>query len=312
MSDVYTATRAILGDTNVAAGEVYKDAILQPHYQFAYSELFRAMQAAQSPRVRNESYYNLPPNTSYLNPATASIFNLGQVESVEERGQITSWSVATYTLGAGYATLTTTTPTTLVSGDVAVLFGLGGVTDDANGIWVVTVNNPSSIRLDGCVATVTGALTGGTLSFSAEFFTQMSPVSRISGDFTPSSTLQIYAWETGVFRFPPATAVVQLRITYSLSGNAPTATTASTGIDDCLGFLSYRVAGMAAMSRGMVQRAQQYRDLSVGPNWESNQMPGGILNQLLLPGVQNMQRLPPAQRRPPPFGIGRRRRWLVW
>ncbi len=313
VGDIYTAVRAILGDTKLAAGEVYLDTILQPHYQFAYSELFRALQSAQSPRVRQENYYNVPPDTGYLNPATAFITNLGELESVEERGSITSWAVSSFTPGAGLATVGTSTPTTLAAGNQAVLFGLTGVTDDANGIWTVTPNNSTSIKLDGCVATVSGTPTGGTLSFSNEVFLPMTPQNRIDWVASaPTSTFKYYAWEGDVLRFPPASGVIQLRIVYTVSGNAPIVTTYSTGIDDCLGFLSYRVAGLASLSRGMVQRADAYRNMSVGPNWESSQMPGGILQQLLLPSIRNQQRLPPSQRRPPPFGHTRRNRGLIW
>ncbi len=313
VSDIYTAVRAILGDTKIPQGEVYVDALLQPHYQFAYSELFRALQSAQSPRVRQENYYDVLPNTGYLNPATAFITNLGELESVEERGSITSWAVSSFTPGVGLATVVTSTPTTLIAGNQAVLFGLTGVTDDANGMWTVTPNSSTSIKLDGCVATVSGTPTGGTLSFSNELFCPMIPQNRLDWvNMAPASTFQIYAWEGDVLRFPPALGVRELRIVYTVSGNAPIVTTYSTGIDDCLGFLSYRVAGLVSMSRGMVQRAEAYRNMAVGPNWESTQMPGGILNQLLLPTIRNMQRLPPSQRRSPPYGTTRRNRGMVW
>lgn len=312
VSDVYTTVRAIMGDTKTLVGEIYKDAILQPHYQLAYGELFRALQGAQSPRVRQESYYDVPALTSYLNPATAGILNMGQIESVEERGTVTSWSVASFTPGVGFATVVTTTPHTLVSGNRAVLFGVVGVTDDALGMWTVTVVNNTTVRLDGCTAVLSGTETGGTLSYSAEVFVPLRPYARIDLDLAPSTTLGIYAWETGVIRFPAASGVVQLRITYRLSGNAPVLTTVSTGIDDCLGFLSMRVAGSVCTSRAMVQRAAVYNNQAVGLNWEKDGIPGGILNQLLQPGVRGMQNLTPSQRRSPPFGGIRSRSSRIW
>lgn len=301
-----------MGDTKTLVGEIYKDAILQPHYQLAYGELFRALQGAQSPRVRQESYYDVPAFTGYLNPATAGIVNIGQIESVEERGTVTSWGVASFTPGVGFATVVTTTPHTLVSGNRAVLFGLTGVTDDANGMWTVAIVNNTTVRLDGCTAVLASAAVGGTLSYSAETFVPLRPYARIDSDLAPSTTLGIYAWETGVLRFRAASAVVQLRITYRLSGNAPVLTTVSTGIDDCLGFLSMRVAGFVCVSRAMVQRATVYNNLAVGPAWEKDGIPGGILNQLLQPGVRDMQNLPPSQRRSPPFGGIRSRRRGIW
>src|SRR5579859_6303472 len=130
VSTVNTAVRAILGDTEVPTGQVYTDALILPHYQFSYSELFRALQSAQNPRIRKESYYNLPAFTGYLNPATAFIFNMGEPEVIEARINVTSWSVASFTPGNGLATVVTTVPHTLISGNQAVLYGVAGVSDD--------------------------------------------------------------------------------------------------------------------------------------------------------------------------------------
>jgi hypothetical protein len=160
----------------------------------------------------------------------------------------------------------------------------------------------------------TGTYTsGGVLSYSTEQFMSMSPQQDIEWlDRTPTSAFLVYEWETDVIRVPPCQSVRQIRITYTLSGSAPTATTASTGVDDSLDFFKYRVAGLAGPSKGMLVRAQQYNFIAVGPRWESEAQPGGILQQLLITGVRNLQRLPPSQRRSPPFGPNRRRRWAAW
>jgi hypothetical protein len=313
VSDVYTASRAVLGDVRVATGDVYTDSILQPHYQHAFSELYRALQGSQNPKVLRENYYNVPANTGYLSPATAGIFNMGEVQSVEERKNVSSWAIATFTPGVGFVTITTTTPTTLSSGQQAVVFGMTGVTDDVNDMWTVTVVDPSTIKLDGCTSIVTGTPSGGTLSYSTEEFLTVLRVPRIDWvDQAPTDRFLVYAWEGDVLRFPPANSVIQVRIVYQLSGNAPTATTLSVGIDDSLGFLAYRTSGLVAFSRGMMQRAQVYNNLAVGPNWESSGQAGGILFQLTQPGVRNLQGLPPWARRPPAFGRARSRRWMVW
>lgn len=311
VAQVYTATRSVLGDDQQAAGQVFTDAILQPKYIAAYAELFRAMQGGQNPRIRQEAYFNVPINTGYLDPATAGIDSLGEIETIEERGGLTSWAVSNVVASAGTA-LVTSAATTLVTGNQAVLYGVGGITEDINGIWTVTALSPTSTQLNG--STATGTYTsGGVLSYSAEEFLTMSPVQRIDWvDRTPTSAFLCYAWERDIIRFPPADNIRQVRITYSLSGDAPTTTTASTGIDDALDFLMYRIAGLAAESKGMLTRAAIYNLRACGPKWESESIPGGLLGQLLSSGVRNAQRLPPSQRRPPAFGWNRRRRWLVW
>lgn len=294
-----------------AAGEVFTDDILQPHYQFAFSELFRAMQSTQNPRIRQETYWDVPAFTGYVDPATMGIANLGEIESVEERGGVTSWAISNVVAGSGFATVTSAA-TTLAQGDQGVVYGVGGLTDDVNGIWTVTPNSSTSTRLNGCSATGTYT-SGGTLSHSAEEFHQLAPRQRLDWvDREPQSAFLVYAWERDILRFPPCSGVRQIRVVYSLSGNAPTTTTASVGFDDSLNFLMYRTAGLAAPSRGMLTRATQYNALSVGPEWDSKGIPGGILGQLLISGVRNLQRLPPSLRRPPAFGRNRARRWMAW
>ncbi len=312
VSEVYTATRAVLGDNQVAGGEVFTDTILQSHYQYAYAELFRALQSAQNPRIRQEAYYNVPPFTGYIDPATMFVENLGEIETLEERGTVSSWAISGVTPGSGIATVVSAA-TTLATGDQAIVYGVGGISDDINGEWTVTVNSTTSTQLNGCTATGTYTAATGTLSFSNELFLNMSPVLRIVNlQQQPQTAFLVYAWERDMIRVPPLSGTRQIRLTYSLSGNAPTTTTASVGIDDSLDFLSYRIAGLAARSKGMLARAQLYTDLAVGNRWLSESVEGGILQQLLITGIRNAQRMSPAQRRAPAFGWNRRRRWQVW
>ncbi len=311
VSEVYDATRSVLGDDQVAGGEVFTDTILQPKYQYAYAELFRALQSAQNPRIEQENYYNVPIYTSYVDPATAFIENLGEIQSISERGTVSSWAISNAVPGAGICTLTSAA-TTLASGDQAIVYGVQGVTEDVNGAWTVTANSTTSTQLNGCTATGTYT-SGGVLSTSNEPFIEMTPVPQISwAGQAPQTAFLVYAWEHDRIRVPPCSGIRQIRIIYTLSGNAPTTTTASVGIDDSLGFLMYRIAGLAAPSKGMLQRAQLYTSLAVGPKWESDNEPGGCLQQLLITGVRNLQRLPPYQRQGLPFGWNRRRRWAVW
>lgn len=312
VQEVYNAARSVLGDDQVSGGEVFTNTILQPKYQFAYSELFRAMQSAQNPRIIQETYYDVPINTSYLDPATAGIENLGEVISVEERGGVTAWAISNVVPGTAVCTVTSAA-TTLATGNQAIVYGVAGVSDDVNGAWTVTVNSTTSTRLNGCAATGTYTAATGVLSTSNEMFRNVSPVQHIEfTDQSPQSEFLVYSWEGDVFRFPPCSGVRQLRITYSLSGEAPTSTSARVRIDDCLGFLMYRIAGLAASSKGMTQRAQMYNALAVGPKWDVDNTSGGLLEQLLLSGIRNLQRLPPGLRQPPAFGGNRRRRWGVW
>lgn len=304
VSQVYSSTRAVCGDIEEVGGQVYTDAVLQPHYQFAYSELFLNLQNIQSERLRREAFYNIPANTGYLNPATAGIANLGEIESIEERGGITAWAISNVAPGSALCTLTSAA-TTLATGNVAIVYGVAGVTDDVNDQWVVEVVNSTTTRLNGCTATGTYT-SGGVLSYSSEEFSTVNPRLRITFiDSAPRNTFGEYALETGMIRLRPCNNVRQLRITYWLSGNAPTTTTASTGIDDCLVFLMFRTAGLAAESMGMLDRASRYNSRALGPNYETDGTVGGILGKMLDSGVRDLQRLPTSERRSEPYGGNR-------
>lgn len=312
LAQVYSAARSVLGDDQVAGGEVFTDQILQPKYQFAYSEMFRAMGQAQNPRITQEVYYDVPINTSYLDPATAGIENLGEVILVEERGGVTEWAISNVVPGTAVCTVTSSA-TTLATSNQAIVYGVAGVSDDVNGAWTVTVNSSTSTQLNGCTATGTYTAATGVLSTSNELFHNVSPIRHIEfTDQSPQAEFLVYSFEGDVFRFPPCSGVRQLRITYALSGDAPTSTSARVRVDDCLGFLMYRIAGLAASSKGMVQRAQQYNGIAVGPRWDVDNTEGGLLEQLLLGSIRNLQRLPPGLRQPPAFGGNRRRRGMVW
>lgn len=302
VSQVYSATRGVLGD-GLATGRVFTDSLLQTHYQAAYAELYRALANIQSPFVQRESYYNVPIQTGYLNPATMGIENLGQPILLEERGGITAWAISSVTPGSAIATVVSAA-NTLVTGDQPVIYGVGGITDDINDIWTVTPSSATSFTLNGCTAT--GSYTsGGVVSMSTDSFQEVLAQPRIS--LIPNaagSAFGIYSWEGGRFRFPPCSTVRQLRLTYKLSGNAPTTATASVGIDDSLTFLAYRTACFAGRSKGMQVRAKDYMMTAVGPNWESNGWAGGLLGQMLDNSIKDEQRLASSERRSPGYGGG--------
>ncbi len=316
VANVYTAARGVLGDTQVSAGTVFVDSILQPHYQAAYAELYRALNNVQSLLLQREAYWNMPPNTGYLNPATAGISNLGQPVLVEERGSVTTWAISAITPSPSTAIATVTSAVnTLSTGSQPVVFGVGGITDDINDIWTVTVLSPTQFTLNGCTAFGTYTASTGSVSVGTENFAECKPRGRIQNiPNTPGQVFGVYAWEFGRFRFPPCSVLRQLRITYKLSGSAPTITTASVGIDDCETFLAYRTAALAGRSKGMAQRAQAYTITAVGPQWESEGLAGGLLGQMLDGAVRDLQRLPGEDLRAEPYGGNgqlRRNQWIL-
>ncbi len=301
VQNVFDAARSTLGDDQIPGGEVFTNSLLAPHLAVSYAELFRALVNVQSALIQREAYWNVPINTGVVVPATMGIANMEIPLLVEERGSVTAWAVSNAVPGAGLVTITTA-PNTLAAGDQPVIYGIQGLTDDINDVWACTPSSPTVFTANG--ATATGTYTsGGVVSISAEQFQEVFARDRLTVQAqAPGQSFGIYAWEFGKFRFPPCSVVRQIRVTYKLSGNAPTATTASVGIDDSLTFLNYRTAGLAARSKGMRDRAAAMTLTAVGPNWESGGFAGGILGQMLDAQVRELQNLDTDQRRSPGYG----------
>lgn len=290
VGDVYRAAAAHAGDFS---GQYYNDTVpgsrLDPFFAVAYSELFRASQSMQNPRVRQVNFYDLPAYTSVLDPATAGIFNLGEPELIEERGSVTEVAITGAVPGSGFLTITAVGHP-FVSGDQAVQFGILGLSSDANGVFTVTKTGANTYTANGCAATGTYT-SGGTAAKSTERFAEVIGPREISEVLSaPQSILGEFSWDNDIFRFPPCSALRQLRITYTLSGSAPTEDV-TIPFDDSKDFLSLRTAGLALKARGNRDKANELNELAVGPDWGRG-ISGGILDQLLGAGVKNLQNQP--------------------
>ena len=300
ISEICQAARSEIGDDLIPGGQVYTDQVLYPRLRRAHNELFRAMQKLQNPRIRRTAFYDLPPNTSVLDPITASIFSLKEIESIEQRGSVTSVNVTNAVPGTGIVTLTTTTHP-FTTGQSLIVSAVGGLDDRVNGIFAVTIPSATSIILNGCTATGTYT-SGGTVSFSAEDFL---PVDRVQ-DFSeilaaPDDRLRKWYWQQDLIYFQPAATIRQLRIIFLMSGQIPAVTFNSLGaisqdatilIDDAEDFLALRTSALAMQSRQAQQRASELNVQAVGTAWESEGIAGGALGQLLDAGVRDLQALP--------------------
>src|SRR6185295_19173917 len=84
MIPIYTqvtqAMRTHLGDTEVAAGQVWTDASgkCDPYLQQAYSELFKGMESGELKNITRTLFGNVPAYTSYIRPATFGAANFSE------------------------------------------------------------------------------------------------------------------------------------------------------------------------------------------------------------------------------------------
>ena len=305
---VLDTSRSHLGDDAQQGGQVFTDTLLLPFLGLAYRELFRSMQMTQNPFIRQEAYYLLPANTAVLDPLTAGVTDMAQLEWVEERAA----GFAAAITGAVAATPTPsqmqiTAPNhgfapaaeVLISG----LQGFNLYNNPNSSIWTISVIDANNFTLNGCTCTGTAIITPYAFAYQGiDEFVTMNPYDRIENiPVTPGPTLNAYAWEGNVLKFVPASSARQLRIVYTLSGAMPTNNSAIIGLDDSLDYLATRTAGLAMLSRGALQKAQVLNDLAIGPEGVADGS-GGMLRELLAAQIRGMQR---EQFRRPPF---RRRR----
>ena len=305
VSDVYKAIQAHAGDP---AGQYVTNALAQPYYLFAYGELFRASQKYQNTRIQAESYYDLPAYNSVLDPATAGINDMEEPLLLEERGTVTEVGITAAVIRGSALQITTGAPHGFSTGDQIVQFLLGGLSDDANGIFTITVTGASAYNANGCTASGTYT-SGGTAAKSLEGWTEVKARPTLTQPgMAPQTILGYYDWKRELFHFPPCSALRQIKFTYIVSGDGPTSPIATVPINDSRDFLAFRAAGLLLQARGNKDKAAALNLMAVGPKWANGEgEAGGILGQLMDPSIREMQRLPPWQRRSPAFRAHRRR-----
>ena len=266
-SDVGAFVRTRLGDTFVSGGGIYTNDFMVTMLNSAYQEMFSRLSVAGADRVQREGYYLLPAYTGIFVPSLAGLTNFRAPQEIWERGSATAYAVSNAqpsTPAAGQLTLTVAAmPSNVVTGVAVEVYGVGGISDDVNDSWTITVSSPTSIILNGCTATGTYS-SGGTVVFSTEQW--VGPLDALqdtddfpTSPFTPSSSpgqavLGMYALQRGVIKFPACTTARELKIEYELSSSLPISTPSnagdSMGIDDCLNFLGNRTAQYCAQSKG--------------------------------------------------------------
>lgn len=257
-SDVTQAVLSLLGDTQASGGSIFTQAFQAPHLNMAYQELFSKLSMMGAERIQRQGFYVLPAYTGVFTPSLAGLSNFGGPLEIRERGTVTTYAVSAATASspsAGQCALTVAAlPASVVTGAQAEVYNVGGLSDDVNDAWFLTVNSPTSIVLNGCAST--GAYTsGGTLAYSTEQWSEMLDPKDSTDEFpsTASAALGMYSWQNGKIKFPSVSASRELRILYHLSASLPVSTQASgdsMGVDDSLVFLSNRCAQYAGASKG--------------------------------------------------------------
>lgn len=274
-ADVTTAVLYLLGDTQASGGSVFTAAFQAPHLNMAYQELFTKLSLMGAERIQRQGFYVLPAYTGVFTPSLAGLSNFGGPVEVRERGTVTAYAVSgavAASPSAGLCRLTVAAlPAAVVTGTQIDLYNVGGLSDDVNDSWFLTVNSTTSVDLNGCASTGTYT-SGGVLAYSTEEWSAALDPMTSTAEFpkVASSLIGMYSWQGGKLRMPPCNAARELKFVYHLSSSlsvvASPVSTDSMGVDDCLAFLSNRTAQYAGASKGnpRAQACQSQADYFLG------------------------------------------------
>lgn len=286
---VLDAARSHLGADAAGGSAVFTDAILAPHFNAAYRQLYRIMSQVQNPYVEAEAFYNLPAYTSSLPPSVAGITNMGEPLDVWDRGNVTSAAVNAVAIAGELSIITTDTPHGLTLGQQFIVYGVGGVSG-ISGTWTAH-DVPSLVGVEIHSVASSGVYTsGGTLTHSPDDFGDPLFKRDYIDSLSPArgGSLAQWAWTGDVFRFMPSTEIRQIRVLYTISGEPPTVSSDIVGIDDAIDALAYRTAGLVAASRGN-PHAAELNSIALGPTFAQTGEVGGLYLELLQSGVRAMQ-----------------------
>lgn len=136
---------------------------------------------------------------------------------------------------------------------------------------------------------------------SNDKFIDLTPLDRLwQRDAT--DRLIDFVYRNDTFYFVGATAVVQLRVEYETSGEAPTADNTVINLDACSTFLSNYAAGVAGGRKGYDEIANRCMLLAVGPKYNEGTI-GGELFRIVQVRVRSRQHVQIAHK---PFTAMRR------
>lgn len=292
VSDVLDAARARLNDTDPPGGSYADNSSLLGNpagtgpFGNAYRRLYNAIAQVGSQRIQRDFYYTLPAYTNVIDPNSIGLTDMAEPEAIRERGNLSSVSIAS-TSDATPIVVTTNTDHGRSTNEEVVVSGVNG-TEAPRGRFFVTVLGPTTLSLNGSV-TDGNAGTGGTLSWSGERFGNPIEARDEEGDEALTDRIPYCVWESNVLKFRGATTDRQLWISYWASGNPPTSTSATIGLDDCVTLLGCLTAYYLAQAKNWPQMADGFLVEAFGPKREADGS-GGLLREYLNTQVRSMQR----------------------
>lgn len=290
-SQVYSKTRILLGDDEVAGGDLYTNTYLLPHLEAAVNLLYKALERANSPVLRTKTYYLLSANRGYLtlDEITRHTTDLSAMISVRDMRHQASGQIAGLSFSSG-GWVVSSTGHGLQTGDKVYVWGvIDGADEFINTDWIVTRIDADEFRLMGSpnkIAAVT-PYTSGAIWLKgqggwSEPYKQVESGQDIGDGML--SYRKSYDLREGALRLNPETEPRILEITYRRRPDNVVSTAPVIRIPRSLDFLSYMTGGLAAMAKGGTEAASTMLGMAVGVTNPADMdlgNPGGLLGDLV-------------------------------
>lgn len=298
VQNVKDGARGLLGDDEVAGGQVFTDAVLGPFFASAYRRLYRVLKEHSLPLTELITHFRLQPHARIV-PLSLIHSSFGEIITLRSASIASSAAItaAVYDSSNVWVTVTATAHG-FSDGDRVVVLGVAGLSSDVNDEWGIDVVDTDTFRLAG--ANPSGTYTTGGTAYRINGWSDpwVEAADPADLDLTPPPTSadqplrargQLFSLQNKRLYFSPSTDARLLRLEHNVSGVPPTTDTDPTGVDDSLDYLQYMTAALAASPR-MPSVARECRLEAEGPSPDVEF--GGILGTMLNNGIKAMQSRP--------------------
>lgn len=289
---VFDKTRILLGDSEVSGGQIYTDdgasgtINLNSLLATVNSEALRHMQELENRFVIRDFFAALVPFQAYLDPASVSVVDVGEIREVRARSITATLDIAAVTpnLSTSVCRVQTSAAHGLADGNLVVVTGSVGGISNILGEWIVDVVSADEFDIHGCRASGTYTSGGQVVDPSGNW---SDPLVHRDYLNLESGKQNEYNWSQDVLRFVSSSQARLIKVEYKISGTLPAADADSLAPDDMADYFCYRLAGLAAEADGDYETAQRMQFQAIGPNPDE---PSGFLGQILDNGVKAMNK----------------------
>ena len=290
-TNVFARARELVGDTDVAGGDLFTNTLLTPHLDFAVNAMFRALRHANSPQVNRREYVRVAPHQIRIDFDAAGVGDIAAINSVRDRSIGSSGAITALAYNTATGWRVTSAAHGRTTGDLVFLAGIetGPDPEMINVVWPISVVDADNFDLIGSpnkLASTTPYSGSGGVWYKTSGSDWSVPFEQVEG---LRSTLD----STGSFRtaydFAEDAIWIQgdnserlIELYYKIAPENVVASAANLRVRNSLDYLAHMTAGMAQFSRGGDGTFNVNLAIGVGSaSMLDERNPGGLLGSLV-------------------------------